>query len=160
MVQGCWIMLVFMFSLVTMEKIRIDGFHGDHLKISFFEGLDMAAGFTECSGCHQGFRVAVPEAGLNEHSNPSCSCPWRRWATRVGDLHDPAPSSVQLTGSFIFLRTPLHSGNFQASMERSDSNMTNSVYLFPSCSILPVLFYSSPPHFFGRIGAFLFNSRI
>lgn len=48
-------MCVFMFSLVTMEKIRIDGFHGDYLKISFFEGPDIAAGFTECSWCHWGF---------------------------------------------------------------------------------------------------------
>lgn len=29
---------VFMFSVVTMGKIRIDGFHGDYLKISFPEG--------------------------------------------------------------------------------------------------------------------------
>ena len=48
-------MLVFMFSLVTMEKIRIDGFHGDYLKISFFEVLDTAAGFTECCWCSWGF---------------------------------------------------------------------------------------------------------
>ena len=58
-------MLVFMFSLVTMEKIRIDGFHGDYLKISFFEGPDIVAGFTECSGCHQGFFCASARDCLN-----------------------------------------------------------------------------------------------
>lgn len=35
-------MLVFMFLLVTMEKIRIDGFHGDYLTVGCFEGLDTA----------------------------------------------------------------------------------------------------------------------
>lgn len=54
-------MLVFMFSLVTMEKIRIDGFHGDYLKISFFEGPDIVAGFTECLGAIRAFSVPVPE---------------------------------------------------------------------------------------------------
>lgn len=45
---------VYILSPVAMESIRIDGFHGDYLKISFFEGLDIAAEFTECSGCHWG----------------------------------------------------------------------------------------------------------
>lgn len=53
-----------MFSLVTMEKIRIEGFHGDYLKISFFEGPGIAAGSLDAPGTIRGFlgvfSVAVP----------------------------------------------------------------------------------------------------
>lgn len=40
-------MLLFMFSLVTMETIRIDGCHGDYLKISFPAGGDIATGLMD-----------------------------------------------------------------------------------------------------------------
>lgn len=47
------------------KKIRIDGFHGDYLTISFFEGPDIAAGFAEYSLPSGAFSVAVPKAGQN-----------------------------------------------------------------------------------------------
>lgn len=49
---------MFMFLLVTMakrKKIRIDGFHGDYLTVTFPEGLDTAVGSVNTVTAVRGF---------------------------------------------------------------------------------------------------------
>lgn len=61
-------MLVFMFSLVTMEKIRIDGFHGDYLKIRVsLKVWTLLQGSQNACGAPGGFLYGIAK-GWSEHS--------------------------------------------------------------------------------------------
>lgn len=76
-----------------MEKIRIDGFHGDYLKISFSEGPDIAAGSLDALGATGSFFVAEPRAALSTAGfGQTCLLYLKRLGRQVGVTPSSASS--------------------------------------------------------------------
>lgn len=71
---------VFMFSVVTMGKVRIDGFHGDYLKISFLK-VRRCCRLRGCSQCRRGLPRGRAE-GSSDRSRIQTNLPPARTLSR------------------------------------------------------------------------------
>lgn len=126
---------VFMFLLVTMETIRIDGFHGDYLKISFFDSPDVAAASLDAlsairrllcgnaNGCYERswIQTKLPPAPENART-PSwepCTSAFSWGPTHLASAPQPIPIAWKLFIIIIIIivkqnKKSLYCGNFQA----------------------------------------------
>lgn len=168
---------MFMFLLVTMEKTRIDGFHGDYLKISFFDSPDVAAGSLDAlsaikrllcdsaKGCYERSRIQtkLPPAPENART-PSwerCTSVFSWGPTRLASAPQPISIAWKLFIIIIIVKQnkrSLYRGSFQVNTESRENNITNPC----ACHLALSLCQSSlisPPRFYRRVGVFVFHPR-